>query len=61
MDLDLSQALKTEKGIKGVLDAIEDGMYQPAMKARMSELEPRKAEIEARLAEVPETLASQAV
>jgi hypothetical protein len=32
--------------IKGILDAIEDGMYQPSMKARMSELEQQKAEIE---------------
>jgi len=43
---------KIERGIKGILDAIEDGMYQPAMKARMSELEQQKAEIEKRLAEV---------
>src|SRR6266481_5700848 len=43
---------KVERGIKGSLDAIEDGMYQPAMKARMSELEQQKAEIEKRLAEV---------
>jgi site-specific DNA recombinase len=28
-------------------------MYQPAMKARMSELEQQKAEIEARLSEAP--------
>jgi hypothetical protein len=40
---------KIERGIKGILDAIEDGMYQPAMKARMSDLEQQKAEIEARL------------
>jgi hypothetical protein len=44
---------KIEKGIKGILDAIEDGMYQPAMKARMSERQQQKAEIEARLAEAP--------
>jgi hypothetical protein len=44
---------KIDKGIKGILDAIEDGMYQPAMKARMSELEQQKAEIEARLSEAP--------
>ena len=44
---------KIDKGIKGILDAIEDGMYQPAMKARMSELEQEKAEIEARLSEAP--------
>jgi ribosomal protein L31E len=34
-------------------DVIEDGMYQPDMKARMSELEQQKAEIEKRLAEAP--------
>jgi site-specific DNA recombinase len=44
---------KIDRGVKGILDAIEDGMYQPAMKARMSELEQQKAEIEKRLAEVP--------
>src|SRR5258705_2004191 len=44
---------KIERGIKGILDAIEDGMYQPAMKARMSELEQQKAEIEKRLADAP--------
>jgi site-specific DNA recombinase len=44
---------KIERSIKGILDAIEDGMYQPAMKARMSELEQQKAEIEKRLAEAP--------
>jgi hypothetical protein len=35
----------------GILGAIEDGMYQPAMKD--SELEQQKAEIEKRLAEAP--------
>src|SRR6266436_9847203 len=45
--------VKIEKGIKGILDAIEDGMYQSTMKARMSELEQQKAEIETRLAEAP--------
>jgi hypothetical protein len=44
---------KIERGIKGIMDAIEDGMYQPAMKARMNELEQQKAEMEARLAEAP--------
>jgi hypothetical protein len=39
---------KIERGIKGILAAIEDGMYQPGMKARMSELEQQKAAIEAR-------------
>lgn len=41
---------KIERSIKGIMDAIEDGMYRPAMKARMGELEQQKAEIEARLA-----------
>jgi len=44
---------KIEYGIKGIFAAIEDGMYQPAMKARMAELERQKAEIEARQAEAP--------
>jgi site-specific DNA recombinase len=44
---------KINRAIKGILDAIEDGMYQPAMKARMSELEQQKADIEKRLAEAP--------
>jgi site-specific DNA recombinase len=47
---------KIERGRKGIMDAIEDGMYQPAMKARMAELDPQKAEIEARLAEAPADL-----
>jgi site-specific DNA recombinase len=48
--------VKIERSIKGILDAIEDGMYQPAMKVRMSELEQQKAEIEARLAQAPADL-----
>jgi site-specific DNA recombinase len=40
---------KINRGMKGILDAIEDGMYQPAMKARMNELEQQKTEIEKRL------------
>ncbi len=38
------------------MDAIEDGMYQPAMKARMVELEQQNAEINARLAGAPADL-----
>jgi len=38
------------------MDAIEDGMYQPAMKARMEELVQQKAEIEARFADAPADL-----
>ena len=40
------RALEIERGITGIFEAIENGMYQPAMKARMSELEQQKAEIE---------------
>ena len=47
---------KIEGSIKGIMDAIEDGMYQPAMKARMAELAQQKVEIEARLAEAPADL-----
>ncbi|WP_201285447.1 recombinase zinc beta ribbon domain-containing protein [Chelativorans xinjiangense] len=44
---------KVEKAIAGIIAAIEDGMYQPSMKARMDELERQKAEITARMAEAP--------
>lgn len=44
---------KIERAIAGVMAAIEDGMYQPVMKARMEELERQKAEIIARMAEAP--------
>jgi site-specific DNA recombinase len=44
---------KIERAIAGILAAIEDGMYQPAMKARMEELERHKAEIVARMAQAP--------
>ncbi|SOC92277.1 Site-specific DNA recombinase [Rhizobium sp. AN5] len=44
---------KIEKAIAGIIAAIEDGMYQPSMKARMDELERQKAEIAARMAQAP--------
>ena len=44
---------KIERSTKGIMVAIEDGMYQPVMKARMGELAQQKAEIEARLADAP--------
>ncbi|WP_067735060.1 recombinase family protein [Novosphingobium naphthalenivorans] len=48
------QALaRVEKAIAGMLTAIEDGFYQPSMKARMAELEREKAEITTRMAETP--------
>lgn len=42
---------KIERAVAGILAAIEDGMYQPVMKARMEELERRKAEIAERMAQ----------
>ena len=44
---------KIERAIAGIISAIEDGMYQPSMKARMDELERQKAEITARMADAP--------
>lgn len=44
---------KVEKAIAGIIAAIEDGMYQPSMKARMDDLERQKVEIVARLAKAP--------
>jgi site-specific DNA recombinase len=44
------QALaKIERAIASMIAAIEDGLYQPAMKARMAELESQKLEIATRL------------
>ena len=40
--------------IASLIRAIEDGLYQPSMKARMAELEAEKAALEARLAAAPE-------
>ena len=47
---------RIEKAIASILAAIEDGMYQPSMKARMDELERQKVEIIARLAETPDDI-----
>jgi hypothetical protein len=44
---------KIERAIVGIMAAIEDGLYQPSMKARMDELERQKAEIAERLAQAP--------
>lgn len=45
---------KVDKAVAGIMAAIEDGLYQPSMKARMAELERERFEISARLAEVPQ-------
>jgi hypothetical protein len=50
-DADRNALRKIERAIRGIMIAIEDGMYQPAMKTRMTELEQQKVEIEERLRE----------
>ena len=42
-----------ERKIAGILRAIEDGLYQPAMKARLAELEAEKASLMARQGPAP--------
>jgi site-specific DNA recombinase len=53
---------KVEKAIAGVISAIEDGLYQPSMKARMEALELQKADLTAKLMsetdDVPDILPS---
>ena len=44
---------KIERAIAGIMAAIEEGLYQPFMKARMDELERQRAEIADRLAQAP--------
>lgn len=51
--IDQKVLAKAEKAIAGIIAAIEDGMYQPSMKARMDNLERQKAETVARCAEAP--------
>lgn len=52
-DADTRALAKIDKAVAGIISAIEDGMYQPIMKARMAELEREKTEITARLAQAP--------
>ncbi|MEF2074403.1 recombinase family protein, partial [Consotaella aegiceratis] len=52
-DADQKTLQKSERAIAGIMAAIEDGLYQPSMKARMNELEREKAEIIARMAQAP--------
>lgn len=48
-ELDRKALEKIERGIAGIMAAIEDGMHQPAMKDRMEELERHKADVLARM------------
>ncbi len=52
-EVDRRTLQKIEKGIAGIMTAIEDGMYQPSIKARMEDLERQKADIVARLSQAP--------
>ena len=53
-DADARALAKVERAIVGIMAAIEDGLYQSSMKARMAELEREKADITSRLAEAPQ-------
>src|SRR3546814_3313947 len=48
-DIDRKALDKIERGIAGIMSAIEDGMYQPSLKTRMDDLEQQKVEILARM------------
>lgn len=52
-EADARELARIERAVAGIMAAIEDGLYQPAMKARMAELERQREEITARLAEAP--------
>lgn len=44
-ELDRRSLEKIERSIAGIISAIEDGMYQPSMKARLSDLERQRDEL----------------
>ena len=52
------ELLKIARQIRGIIEAIKDGLYQPSMKAEMGRLEERKSELELLLqgAETPPPL-----
>jgi len=52
--MDDRQALaKVQRGIDAITAAVEDGLYQPSMKARLADLEQQKTQLAARLSEAP--------
>ena len=55
-DADTRALARIERAIAGIMAAIEDGLYQPTMKARMAELDREKADVTARLAEAPQAI-----
>ena len=56
VEADRHALAKIERAITGIMTAIEDGLYQPTMKARMAELERQKADILARMAQAPQNV-----
>lgn len=48
------QLERTEKQIRGIIEAIKEGMFQPSMKSEMDALEARKAELTDILAQAEE-------
>ena len=58
-DADRRALAQVDKAVAGIMAAIEDGLYQPVMKARMAELERERQEIAARLTETLENPATR--
>ena len=48
-----AELIMVEQAIRGIIAAIEEGLYQPSMKQRLEELERQKAELATRLSTVP--------
>ena len=55
-DADARALAKIDRAVAGIMAAIEDGLYQPSMKARMAKLEREREDISTRLAEAPPTI-----
>ncbi|MBC2887642.1 recombinase family protein [Ochrobactrum sp. CM-21-5] len=49
-----AELVKVEKQIRGIIEAIKEGMFHESMKAEMDALEARKAELTEQLADIPE-------
>jgi DNA invertase Pin-like site-specific DNA recombinase len=49
-----AELAKVERQIRGIIEAIKEGMFHPSMKGEMDTLESRKAELTTLLAEAPE-------
>jgi len=49
-----AELVKVEKQIRGIIEAIKEGMFHPSMKGEMDALEARKAELIEQLADIPE-------